>query len=58
MKGFLGSYYVHFKICVNSQGEFSLPSPTDVMYTIPGEKSPRNHSTFQAATSWSPHSKF
>lgn len=29
MKGFLGSYYVHFKICVNSQGEFSL----DGVYT-------------------------
>ena len=25
---------------------------------IPGDKSPRNHSTFQAATSWSPHNKF
>ena len=34
MKGFLSSYYVHFKICVNSQGEFSLPSPTDGMYTF------------------------
>lgn len=33
MKGFLGSYYFHFKICVNCQGEFSLPSPTDGMYT-------------------------
>lgn len=33
MEGFLGSYYVHFKIGVNSQGELSLPSPTDGMYT-------------------------
>ena len=57
MKGFLSSYYVHFKICVNSQGEFSLPFPTDGIPFIPREKSPRNHSTFQATISWSPHNK-